>query len=1312
MKRTRSSRILAAALTLVMLLTMLPLSVLAAPKTYVLDASTDMTTFAAGTKKDGDSEKAGTEGYFTVIYSAKSKLDTSNKSFADGYSASQRINMQDPTKLSGTGAIMNAVQVKTSGAATVKIWWVVGDDNRYPAIFDSQANAIAKPAAADQALLKNALAISQLQIPAAGTYYIGNAVGNNYFFKIEVTEASAGGPVIRGPWSSVAAPVITSAADNGDGKIQVTVQADVSNDGGDMVAVQMYDAGGKLVDESTSVMEKKEHILSFSPEASGNYTFTAELRREGENAKKSASSGASFVLPLQQPNIMSGTSKGEGRVELVWTPVAEATSYEILMDGKPAGSTAKTSFTVQGLNVGQKYTFHVVAVRGEEKKSSDSVSVTATQDAQSAWGFTAYGASTNRDNNGYEGGVNEKGFVTVYSEGGKGKIVPGSTDGVAFYYTAIPTEYNFTLRATVSVDSWTLSNGQEGFGLLATDRLGESGDSGNFWNNSYMAAATKIEYRYDAELDREVLDGGAKYTMKMGLGVISKTGITKENLPMFEKNDTDTITRDFLSLTQTLETKAGYGGYEAGTYNIVGNGSAGTLPNVSITTFDLEIQKNNTGYFVTYYAEDGSVACRRKYYDPQALSQLDEDFVYAGFFAARNARATFSDIQLTTILASQDAPAEEKPITKIDPFVTVSSGAVTTSGSYNLLLDPNVSGNVTLLVDDQKVVDNVYLEALKRFSQMIDLPKYGDNNIRIEFTPDANQDLGPDTELSTTKMQIFNHGVTYNAGNYHRNNIYVSPDGLPYGAGTQEYPFDIYTAINNVLPGQTIVLMEGTYKMTASLKIQRGMNGTADAPIRMIADPNAATRPVLDFQGEHTGMVHGGDYWYFAGFDVTNSQPGQKGFQVSGSYNVLDQIHTYRNGNSGVQISRYMGSDKTIDQWPAHNLVLNCTSYLNADPGEEDADGFAAKLTCGEGNVFDGCVAYNNADDGWDLYAKLETGSIGAVTIQNCVAYANGVREDGTVSKGNGNGFKMGGESLSGKHVLINCVSFNNKSKGIDSNSCPDIIIRDSISYNNGTHNVALYTNNAANTDFSAQGIISFKDENILFQDALTKGENLKPKGSQDESKYMGSSNFYWNGSASANSAGKKFTADMFKSLEFKGVVRKADGSWDLQGFLELNHKAPAGSGTTGASTPSQDMSLKAEDKETFYSPDWSYTELNGQQNMYYHWHACQCEKGCADKGQMEPHNFQWVIDKELVGDTPGQRHEECTVCHYKKPAVAIYPEGQDPADPSAPVDPNQPAPEPQGISPLVIVLIVVAVVALAAGGFLLVKFVILKKPE
>lgn len=93
----------------------------------------------------------------------------------------------------------------------------------------------------------------------------------------------------------------------------------------------------------------------------------------------------------------------------------------------------------------------------------------------------------------------------------------------------------------------------------------------------------------------------------------------------------------------------------------------------------------------------------------------------------------------------------------------------------------------------------------------------------------------------------------------------------------------IYDAVKYVQPSQQIVLMEGTYKLESSLKIARGINGTAENMIYMVADPAATTRPVLDFRELSTGMIIGGDYWYFKGFDVTRSANAQKGIQVSKS---------------------------------------------------------------------------------------------------------------------------------------------------------------------------------------------------------------------------------------------------------------------------------------------------------------------------------------------------------------------------------------------------------------------------------------------
>ena len=255
-------------------------------------------------------------------------------------------------------------------------------------------------------------------------------------------------------------------------------------------------------------------------------------------------------------------------------------------------------------------------------------------------------------------------------------------------------------------------------------------------------------------------------------------------------------------------------------------------------------------------------------------------------------------------------------------------------------------------------------------------------------------------------------------------------------------------------------------------------------------------------------------------------------------------------------------------------MILNCTSYENADKGYEDADGFAAKLTVGDGNVFDGCIAHHNADDGWDLFAKVQSGSIGNVVIRNSVAYKNGyvLDENGKeINAGNGNGFKMGGDSMSGQHELRNSVAFFNKAKGIDSNSSPDIKVYDSISFNNESYNVALYTNSAVNTDYLANGVISYRT------DYKDQSENLKPKGTQDETKIYGTSNFYWDvaSQSSVNKEGATVSDDWFESLSFTGISRNADGTINLNGFLKLTDKAQAGGNLGG--TGSDDITIGEE---------------------------------------------------------------------------------------------------------------------------------------
>ncbi len=1118
---------------------------------YTFDASAETAITTAEKKADIAAGKYGTEGYFTL----SGKVTRGNSST---FSAELAKGADDKEEGALTFTVTGTADVVVTATST-------GSTNTSDlALVDASGNKIDGIKAVTGTKPETEIKYTNL---VAGTYsIIAPKDGENNrgvrILKTVVTQTSGGERPARADWSGVAAPVLGDVTSK-DGKITVPFTMVIGYDGADKVVVTMTDEAGKEVASESYAKDTTGASVTFTPSASGKYTFSIKAVRDGGADKTGAETKtADFVLPLATSAIGSIYNKGNGSVAVEWSAVKEATSYvvEYSNDGKNWASldaADKTEATIKGLTVGSEYSVRVVAKRGEDTTTSKEATIKVTKEAQQKWGQITYGNGASSSKDSFTGSVNE-GKVTIKSA--SGKLVPASFDGVSFYYTEVPASQNFTLRAKVTVDSWTLSNGQEGFGLMAADKLGGSG-----WNNSYMAVASKTEYYWNEETKEVTTDSSTtKVSQKIGLASQEKTGVTKDNIAAIEANDTATVQANFKSTSYPLEQR-----YPEAK-NIIGNSTNTPADAGDITEMYLTIQKNNTGYFVTYESADGSYSTTKKYYDTEALERIDSDYVYAGFFASRNATATFSDITFTTIDPKEDAPAEERPIEKVSVNTYVQSATATGSADYEFLFSANCDG--TLSIEDAKgevVVSDVEVKADTLVKPASVTLNKGKNEYKINFTPaEGYKPNGEYSAMESYETVVIDHTVTYKTFGEAGQSIWVAPDAK--GSGSKEDPMSIYDAVKYVMPSQQIVLTEGTYKLESPLKIARGINGTADQMIYMLADPDAKTRPVIDFQGLCTGMTIGGDYWYFKGFDVTGSADGQKGLQVSGSHNTLDQIETYHNGNTGLQISRLNVTD-TYAEWPSYNLILNCTSYGNADKGYEDADGFAAKLTVGDGNVFDGCIAHHNADDGWDLFAKVQTGSIGSVTIKNSIAYANGYLEDGT-NAGNGNGFKMGGDSMPGSHVLENSIAFANKAKGIDSNSCPDIKVKNCTSINNQGANVAFYTNSAKNTDFEATGVISFRTAK---EDVA---ENIKPVGSQDLTKIYKATNFYWDTASKTSfntpEAGEAVTtvsADWFASLDYSsildgnksvaGIVRNADGTIALGNIFKLTDKAPAGVG-------------------------------------------------------------------------------------------------------------------------------------------------------
>ena len=302
--------------------------------------------------------------------------------------------------------------------------------------------------------------------------------------------------------------------------------------------------------------------------------------------------------------------------------------------------------------------------------------------------------------------------------------------------------------------------------------------------------------------------------------------------------------------------------------------------------------------------------------------------------------------------------------------------------------------------------------------------------------------------------------------------IYTAPLAPADGKGTQENPMSIASAILNITPGGTIYC-DGRYSFNDCLYITFDNCGESGKEKRI----ECTTDTVFDFSyepysgnGSARGVQLDGSYWYIKNLEIYKSA--DNGFYVTGKHNTLDLCKANSNRDTGIQISRRSSTISDYNEWPSDNLILNCTSFNSYDPATgENADGFAAKLTCGDNNVFDGCIAYNNCDDGWDCFTKAATGPIGTLVMRNCIAFRSGQTTEGSFTENcDGNGFKMGGSKIAVTHYMYNCVAFENANHGFTDNSNPGPIhLYNCTSFNNALDGGT----NKSNFDFARDKTLS-----------------------------------------------------------------------------------------------------------------------------------------------------------------------------------------------------------------------------------------------
>lgn len=393
--------------------------------------------------------------------------------------------------------------------------------------------------------------------------------------------------------------------------------------------------------------------------------------------------------------------------------------------------------------------------------------------------------------------------------------------------------------------------------------------------------------------------------------------------------------------------------------------------------------------------------------------------------------------------------------------------------------------------------------------------------------------------------------------------IFVAPNAN--GTGTQSNPMDFESALTAVQAGNTIYCLAGTYSYDHQITIAYGNNGSEGKYKSIVAYNGAdvvfdfSSQPYGDTATNDRGIQLEGNYWKVYGIKITGAA--DNGMMLSGNYNWIENCEFDGNRDTGLQVSRRNSSLSSMSDWPAYNTIKNCTSCNNMDTATgENADGFAAKLTCGEGNVFDGCIAYNNVDDGWDCYAKSATGPIGVITIKNSIAFRNGQTVAGVFTdNSDGNGFKLGGSGVGTPHIVINCIAFENKNHGFTDNNNPTALqVSNCTSFNNSRDNggKANFQMNRAGSGAVYKNLLSCSTNTIASDKFI---------GTISNSVYYNSSKYYQVSSATTVNNDKVGTvvtgptASDFESVsspslgaDVHTLWRNADGSINTGSFLKV----------------------------------------------------------------------------------------------------------------------------------------------------------------
>ncbi|WP_052352748.1 right-handed parallel beta-helix repeat-containing protein [Neobacillus dielmonensis] len=681
-----------------------------------------------------------------------------------------------------------------------------------------------------------------------------------------------------------------------------------------------------------------------------------------------------------------------------------------------------------------------------------------------------------------------EGKIILESRGGK--MAPGH-DGMTFYYTKLkPNKDNFVLEADITIEQFGPENGagpnrQESAGIMVRDAIGAPRQDPMIFGYEEVPAASNLF---------------AVGMMRHGVSPLYRTGV------VYPWGNTGSILID----------------------DPFTNDSAFQVP--CGIPFRARLERTDTEFIMsvtfTHLSEGKKFEHRVKGAD--YVQVLDPEHMYVGFYAARNARMVVENARLTLSEAHTvpSPAAEPKPVA---PSINLVSAPTCGSENYEVKVVANAEGTLKLLKDGIEVVRGALVAEDKFFSFHTLLEKEITEFIVI-FTA-ADEAAEPIRKSLTVTKRIFQNGA----------GLFVSPNGTSGGKGTLEEPLDLETAIQYVLPGEIIYLLEGTYKPSSTIIIPKEYSGTPDRLKTLMAYGNG--KVVIDGQEKLPNVIFlQADYWHLKGVEVTRAA--RSGMRLSGDHNVIESMIFSYNGDTGFILS---GVGSAPECWPKYNLILNCESHDNRDATDDNADGFAAKLGVGEGNIFRGNISHHNIDDGWDLFNRANEGPNMPITLEGNISYSNGKLSNGYRKDGNsGSGFKLGGEGLPVNHIVRGNIAFDNNLDGFTDNFNPgQLLLEDNIAFNN----------KRCNFIFRISPYFKPEQQSVFRNNLSIRTSTGAPKdfisGTSDET------NFFFDGTQTMNSLGKVISPEEFVNLDMpEKFNRNEEGNIIVGDFLRRGQNA------------------------------------------------------------------------------------------------------------------------------------------------------------